>query len=68
MQASTNVPRAVPWIRQHSKPLLPTCPICNEPVELKTGSADENGHAMHEECYLLRLRLMEATTMPDPDS
>jgi len=61
------VPRAVPWIRQHSKLLLPTCPICREPVELETSKADEYGHAIHEECYLVKLHLKHATTQ-DPDS
>jgi hypothetical protein len=28
------------------------CPICAEPVDL---SADENGKAVHEECYVKRI-------------
>lgn len=28
------------------------CPICNEPVTLNTAKADEDGHAVHEDCYL----------------
>jgi hypothetical protein len=38
------------------RPRLPVCPICNKTVPLETAVIDENGHAMHEECYLLKLR------------
>ena len=27
------------------------CPICNEPVSLETSKTDEDGQAIHEECY-----------------
>jgi uncharacterized Zn finger protein (UPF0148 family) len=41
------------------------CPICNKAVPLETAETaktDEHGRAMHEECYLLKVRLEEATT------
>jgi hypothetical protein len=31
------------------------CPICNEPVKLETVKADEDGHPVHEDCYLDKL-------------
>jgi hypothetical protein len=31
------------------------CPICNEPVKLETAKADEDGHPVHEDCYLDKL-------------
>jgi|HubBroStandDraft_2_1064218.scaffolds.fasta_scaffold13280_6 hypothetical protein len=35
---------------------LPICPLCNEPVELETAKTDENGNAVHEECYTLKVQ------------
>jgi hypothetical protein len=32
------------------------CSLCNEPVELETAKTDENGSAVHEECYTLNLQ------------
>ncbi|HEV2400306.1 MAG TPA: hypothetical protein VGS27_25435 [Candidatus Sulfotelmatobacter sp.] len=40
---------------------LPFCPICNKPVSLETAKADEHGRAVHEECYLLSLKLKHET-------
>jgi len=37
-------------------PRFPTCSLCNEPVELETSKTDEDGKAVHEECYALKLR------------
>jgi len=34
-----------------SKPRLPICRICWEPVELETSKTNENGQAIHEECF-----------------
>jgi hypothetical protein len=31
---------------------LPTCPICNEPVNLEISVTDDHGRAIHEECYI----------------
>ncbi len=33
-------------------PSLPTCPICHKPVSIETSKTDENGHAVHEKCYV----------------
>jgi hypothetical protein len=35
---------------------FPTCPLCNEPVELETAKTDEKGNAIHDECYILEIR------------
>jgi hypothetical protein len=35
---------------------LPDCGICNDPVLLETTNTDENGQAVHEECYVLKVR------------
>jgi hypothetical protein len=43
----------------------PLCFICHNPVELEISKTDENGHAVHESCYLLRLRQRQATAEPN---
>ena len=43
----------------------PLCPIGNKSVDLKAAKADENGLAMHEECYVVKVRL-ENTATPLP--
>lgn len=40
---------------------LPRCPICNKEVPLEVAKTDEDGHAIHEACYVLKLHLWEAT-------
>jgi hypothetical protein len=32
---------------------FPICSICNEPVEINTAKTDEDGKAIHEECYVM---------------
>jgi hypothetical protein len=34
----------------------PLCSICNYPIELTNARADENGKAVHEECYLNKIK------------
>jgi hypothetical protein len=60
-----NIPRFIPWIRRQVRPELPTCSICNEPVELEATKTNESGKAIHEECYVLKVRLKQATTQPE---
>jgi hypothetical protein len=38
------------------------CALCDKPVPLDTSKTDENGKAVHEECYLLKMRLKRATS------
>ncbi len=33
------------------------CALCDEPVDLRTAKTDEDGQAVHEECYLLRMQM-----------
>jgi hypothetical protein len=37
------------------KQRLPDCGICNGPVLLETTNTDENGQAVHEDCYVLKV-------------
>jgi len=46
--------------RSFAMGMLPTCPVCNERVELETSKTDEMGQAIHEECYLELLHKKEA--------
>jgi hypothetical protein len=43
----------------------PLCFICHNPVELEISKTDENGHAVHESCYLLRPPQRQATAEPN---
>lgn len=49
------IPETVRRMRFYPRPVLPTCPICNEAVELETSKTDEHGYAIHEECYLRKV-------------
>jgi hypothetical protein len=33
----------------------PLCGVCNKPLELDIAVADQDGKAVHEECYVLRM-------------
>jgi hypothetical protein len=33
-------------------PLFAICPICHQPVDIANSKTDENGQAVHEDCYL----------------
>jgi hypothetical protein len=48
-----------------SKSKFPFCSLCNEPIELKTAKTDESGKPVHEECYVMAVRL-RATQRPPP--
>jgi hypothetical protein len=37
------------------------CPICERAVSLETANTDETGRAIHQECYLLKLKLKRAS-------
>jgi hypothetical protein len=43
----------------------PLCLICNAPVLLETAKTDERGNAIHEECYLLKVRLQRETSLTE---
>jgi hypothetical protein len=42
---------------------LPLCSICDKPVQLENSNTDEDGQAIHEECYILKLT-QNRTTKP----
>jgi len=39
-----------------SLPIHPICPVCSLPVTLEDSKTDENGKAVHEECYVLKIK------------
>ncbi len=43
-------------MHNHYPKRFPTCPLCNEPVELETTKTNEDGEAVHEECYVLAVQ------------
>ena len=49
--------RPAPASRWH-----PTCCICNQPVLLETSKTDDYGQTIHEGCYVLKLKLKQAST------
>jgi hypothetical protein len=59
--STPRISRFIPWSRRQVRPELPACSICNEPVELETTKTDEYGKAIHEECYVVKVRLKRAT-------
>ena len=40
----------------------PVCPICQTPVPLEIAKTDEDGVAIHEQCYLFKVKLNGAST------
>ncbi len=43
-------------LEAQSTPYSPVCPRCRKPVKLEDAKTDENGRAMHEECYYAGLK------------
>src|SRR5258708_32898503 len=60
------IPQLSKWetMPNSASKLFPICSICNEPVELETKKTNELGKAVHEECYVLHLQLIRASTPP----
>jgi hypothetical protein len=42
----------------------PICSICNQPVPLNYAKTDEDGNAIHEACYLVKLGVTAPLTDP----
>ena len=40
----------------------PICSICNLPVPLNDAKTDEDGNAVHENCYLIKLGVRETVS------
>ena len=52
-------PQNVPQIlKGKSSPLL--CRICGKPVAVETSKTDESGRAIHDDCYVLKVKLEQA--------
>lgn len=43
-------------IPQISNIVLPVCPVCRRAVELERAKTDEQGRAIHEECYVEKMK------------
>jgi hypothetical protein len=43
----------------------PLCSICNKPLDPKTAVTDQDGKPVHEDCYVLKLRLEDARKPPE---
>jgi hypothetical protein len=43
------------------------CRICGKPVTVETCKTDEGGKAVHEECYVLKLKLEQASKDGHPN-
>jgi hypothetical protein len=39
-----------------SEAYSPICPICHEPVRVEEAKTDEDGQAIHEDCYFASLK------------
>jgi hypothetical protein len=44
------------------------CVICNEPVDLRTAKTNNEGQAVHEECYLMKMKNNPPTENPEETS
>jgi hypothetical protein len=51
----------VKFLQLFRKLRLPKCSICGTTDDLKTAKTDENGKAVHEDCYAAILRLRQVT-------
>jgi hypothetical protein len=50
----------------HPNSELPMCSYCADPVKIENAKTDEDGKAIHAECYLLRLKA-QRSTLPAAD-
>ncbi len=44
---------------------FPICPLCGELVELSTAATNEDGKAVHEDCYAKAIASSKAKPSPD---
>ena len=56
------------FLRFIRKLRLPRCSICNEPVEVEAAKTDEDGQAVHEDCYVRRMVRLKEITPPSKAS
>jgi hypothetical protein len=43
----------------------PLCSICNKSLDPKIAVTDQDGKPVHEDCYVLKLRLEDARKPPE---
>ncbi|MGA2391141.1 MAG: hypothetical protein ABSF97_19435 [Candidatus Sulfotelmatobacter sp.] len=43
-------------------PYFPGCRICHRPVDLRSSNTDEDGQAVHEQCYVEKLCALKLQT------
>ncbi len=43
---------------------IPTCWICGRAIPLEQSKIDEHGRAVHEDCYLARVKLEQSPNIP----
>lgn len=41
-------------VSQNKRPLL--CPVCGRPVAIENSKTDEDGAAIHEDCYVVKVK------------
>jgi hypothetical protein len=46
-------------LKGKSSPLL--CRICGKPIAVETSKTDGDGQAIHEDCYVLKIKLEQAS-------
>ncbi len=48
----------------------PLCSVCNKPVSLDNAKTDEDGAAIHEACYLVKIGVEKPLSSPlkDPNA
>lgn len=54
-------PQNVPQKFKRKSPLLLLCRICGKPVAVETAKTDGDGKAIHEDCYVLKVKLEQAS-------
>jgi hypothetical protein len=54
-------------LRQRARGIQPSCPVCNEAVTLETSKTNEDGKAIHEECYVARVCEKQTVKTEDID-
>ena len=52
----------MPDAREPSASDWPNCGVCGQPVKVETMRTDEFGRPVHEQCYILKVKLHRATS------
>ena len=60
-----SVPFAVEVRKMMPSTSQPQCWICSQPCQLEDCKIDEEGHAVHDECYAAKLALEKGSQSPE---